>query len=314
MSKRWLLTAVLLFAASVTTRAEFDWVSKYAGDFLSGQANARLLALGGVGVAVPEGPAGVHANPALLARNTRQGVSLMHADRFGGEVMMDYLAYVHPTQEGRALGFGLIRQGVDDIPVTYWEQIGEIRRPRVTEMTSASEYAFQVGYGTESRYGQIGAVAKLLYKRLYENNAYGLGIDVGYARDFGRLTVGAQARDVLSTILAWDTGRTETIAPAARIGAAYTIIMQRQNTELMPVVELQARGESLDDDDALALHAGLEVRISKVVMARVGYDDERLAYGAGLRVGPAAVDYAFVGHSDLGNTHRVSIAWFWGQI
>ncbi len=306
----------LLVVFAFSAHAEFDFGAKYAGDFMSGQSNARLLALGGVGAALAEGPSAVLGNPALLFTDRPHRLSLMHADRFESAVKMDHIAYTRREGEDRMLGFGLIRQGVDDIPVTQLTDptrpIGSDNRVRVLEQTSASEYAFQFAYGMQRSYGHIGATAKLLYKRLYTSDAFGLGFDIGYAKRFGGLTLGAQVRDVTTSILAWDTGRQEAIVPTARLGMAYHIAAPRLNADITPVVELRMRTESLGDPDFATFHAGLEYMIQKVVAARVGVDDRRLTYGAGLRIGVLQVDYAFVGHDDLGATHRVSLGYAWG--
>ncbi len=309
---------LLLLALSASAQAEFDWQAKYAGDFLTGQSNARLLGMGGVGVAAANGPSAVFANPARIFPSRTRSVSLMHADRFSGVVKVDHASMVELWGAEQAIGFGIIRQGIDDIPVTELQNPalppGADNRPRIIDHASASDYAFQLSYATMRPYGQVGATAKLIYRHLYENNAFGLGIDIGYSRSFGNLTVGAQLRDALSTILVWDTGRQEGIVPTARIGAAYQMYFERQHTGLMPVVEMQMRGESIDDPDFVAMHAGLEAVFSGLVAARVGVDDKRLTYGAGILIGPVNLDYAFVGHDDLGNTHRVSIVVHWGAI
>jgi len=303
--------------SGTTARAEFDWQAKYAGDFISGQSSARLLALGGAGVAIANGPSAVLANPALMGTSTRNALSLMHADRFESAVKVDHAAYVRNAGDGRTLGFGIVRQGVDDIYVTALrdpsQPIGPQNRPYAATSTSASQYAFQFAYASQRPYGLVGGSAKLLYERLYTTDAVGLGIDLGYARSFGDLMLGAQLRDAVTTLVAWEGGRQEAIKPSLRIGGAYSIALERMNARVMPVVELETRTEALGTEDAFAWHGGLEYTIRNTVSARVGYDDGRLTYGAGLEIGPVAVQYAFVGHDDLGATHRISLACRWGR-
>jgi len=305
-------------AFSFPAYAEFDWSAKYAGDYISGQSSARLLALGGTGVAIASGPSAVLANPSLLAIDRYQAVSLMHADRFESAVKVDHFSYVRRLPEDRFVGFGMVRQGVDDIPITKLkypgQPLGNDNRVISDESTSASEYAFYLSMAQEKEIGRLGASAKLLYKNLYDSYALGLGIDIGYSRSFGNLSVGAQLRDAITTLLVWDTGLKEGISPVLRAGAAYNIVIERMQTQIMPVVELQLRTESFGEDDMLAVHAGFEYRIREVVSARIGVDDKRLSYGAGLNLGKVSLNYAFVGHDDLGATHRVSVALLWGAI
>lgn len=307
--------------------AEFDFDSRYAGDYLTGQSNARLLALGGAGVAIAFGPDAVLANPARLANPYYHSVSLMHADRFESAVKVDHANYVRALPDGRYMGFGLVRQGVDDIAITRLrdpsQDIGNDNRVIKVGSTSASEYAFLLSYAGQRSWGHIGGTAKLLYKHLDDHNGYGLGVDLGYARSFGNLHVGGQLRDAIVSVLTWDTGRQEVIYPTLRAGAAYEFDWERMYSTLMPVLEIQVRGESLGNADVLALHAGFEYRIRGIVAARIGYDSSRqpelsdfsgsgLTYGAGLHIGGVALDYAFIGHEDLGATHRVSVGIQWG--
>ncbi|HEB84317.1 MAG TPA: hypothetical protein ENI92_04870 [Bacteroidetes bacterium] len=318
MRPRLPLLALLLLLSSLPAHAEFDWGARYAGDFLTGQSSARLLALGGAGVAIANGPAAVLANPALLAPSRRQALSLMHADRFTGAVKVDHAAYVRRArQEGGALGVGLVRQGVDDIPITRLRDpsrpIGPDNRVISEESGSASEYALFFAYAMEKPYGRIGASAKLIGKRLYTSNALGLGFDIGYARSFGRLTLAGQLRDALTTVLAWNTGRQEGIAPTARLGAALDLPLERLKARVVPVVEMEIRLESAGNEEFTALHAGLEYTIQDRVSVRIGTDDGRMTYGAGLALGDLALHYAFVGHDDLGETHRISLAYRWGR-
>ncbi|MDP8207496.1 MAG: hypothetical protein P9L92_12585 [Candidatus Electryonea clarkiae] len=311
------LTAACFTVIPLTANAEFDWGAKYAGDFISGQSNARLLAMGGVGVAIAEGPSAILANPALIFADRANSVSLMHADRFESLVKVDHASYVLNSFDGRAMGLGMIRQGVDNIPVTQLENpslpIRHDNRVRILEQTSASEYAFQFAYALDKPYGRIGASAKLLYKRLYDQDGLGLGIDVGYARRFGGLTLGAQLRDALTTVIVWETGRQEGIIPTADVGAAYLIEAPRLKADILFVSEARFRTEAIDDPDFASYHGGIEYCIQKVASARVGVDDRRLTYGAGLNLGPAALDYAFIGHSELGATHRISLGYRWGK-
>ena len=310
-----ILTSILLVITG-TAHAEWDFDSKYAGDFISGQNNARLLGLGGAGVAISSGPSAVMANPSRIAINRSHAVSLMHIDRFESAVKLDHAAYVRTMDKNRTLGFGLVRQGVDDIPVTRLrdpsQDIGLDNRVIRTGSTAASEYAFFLSHAQQRSWGNIGASAKLLYKRLDETNGYGLGIDVGWSDRFGPLTAGVQLRDAIVTVLTWDTGRQEVIYPTLRAGAAYEFEWERMYSTIMPVVEMQIRGESIGDDEVMAIHAGLEYRVREIVAARIGFDDGRLAYGAGLNIGSIALDYAFIGHADLGATHRVSVGVMWG--
>ena len=316
-----LLAFALLGLGSGAARAEFDFDAKYAGDYISGQSSARLLALGGAGAAIATGPASVLGNAALMHHDPGQSLSLMHADRFESAVKVDYASYIRRTSESSAIGFGLVRRGVDDIPVTSLrdrsQPIDPQNRPYIANWTSASEYAFLLALSSERSWGSIGWSAKLLYKRLDTRDGFGLGMDLGYAKQWGGLIVGAQLRDAITSVIAWERGRQESIKPTLRAGTAYLLPWDRMNAVLMPVAEVEVRSEALGTKDAVAFRGGLEYTIRKIVSARIGieqitYDQVELTYGAGASIGPVVLDYAFVGHEDLGATHRISLGYRWG--
>lgn len=315
-SHRFLIACLLILAVATPLRAEFDWGAKYTGEYMSGQSSARLLALGGTGVAYATGPSALLANPARLYQDRAQGLSLMHADRFESAVRVDHAAWVRALPGNTAFGLGMVRQGVDGIPITQLRDpslpLGPGNRVIAVDAASASEYAFLASYARPAAFADLGATAKLLYKKFYENSAWGLGVDVGASHQFGNLGLGLQIRDALSSLLVWDTGRTEGIVPTVRAGAAYNLPLDRLQARAIPVVEVVLRTESWGNDDAVALLAGFEYSIRDVVSARIGLDENRLTYGAGLKLGPVQVDYAFIGHEDLGATHRISLVAFWG--
>ncbi|MFH0882600.1 MAG: hypothetical protein V2A56_06415 [bacterium] len=314
-----LIVTVLFLFVTASAHGEFDWGSKYAGDYLSGQSNARLLALGGTGVSFAEGTAALLANPARLPARSSQSLSLMHADRFSSAVKVDYASWVSTRRDGTAFGLGLVRQGVDGILLSETLRdpnlpLGPNNLPQITGSASAAEYAFLLGYSKPAFHGfQAGGSAKLLYKHLADNHALGLGVDVGVAHQWGPLLLGAQLRDAFSTLLVWDTGRQETIVPTLRVGAALDLPLERLQARAMPVVEFSARTETWGNADFLAVKAGFEYSIRNVVSGRIGIDENRLTYGAGLNLFPFVLDYAYIGHEDLGATHRISLQVFWGS-
>jgi hypothetical protein len=311
-----ILTAILILFPVHPAHAELDWGAKYAGEYMSGQSSARLLALGGSGVAIASGPSAILANPALLTSSSRRVVSLMHSDRFESAVTVDHINYVQAIEGGASVGLGLIRQGVDDIPVTRLRDpslpIGPGNRVIAVESTTAAEYALMFAYSRSTRFGLAGATAKVLHKSLHDNSAWGLGVDIGYAKKIGSFVVGTQIRDALSSLLIWDTGRTEGVVPSIRLGGAANLQLERLQARFTPVLEVVGRTESWGNDDFLSLRAGVEYSIRNVVSARIGLDEDRLTYGAGLTLGPVDLSYAFIGHEDLGATHRISVQIFWG--
>lgn len=181
------------------------------------------------------------------------------------------------------------------------------------DFKTAADYAFLFGYAFNHPLGRVGLTTKLLYRDLAEEYGVGLGLDLGYTRSFNNLHLGLQVRNVLASLVAYSTGNQEAMLSNVRLGGAYEFHADRLMAVVVPVLELELRGESLDDPDAAAVHGGLEYRIRETVSARIGYDENRLTYGAGIALPMLNIDYAFAGHDDLGATHRISVEIRWGR-
>ena len=99
---------------------------------------------------------------------------------------------------------------------------------------------------------------------------------------------------------------------------AYPIRVSKWN--VLPVLDVDVDFENLGSAAQVALgrvgfdfRTGLEVGFRERIAVRVGADRGRLTAGAGLRFSVVGVDYGFSNHSDLGNSHRVSLTFSWHQ-
>lgn len=237
------LMAGLVVALLATTQdAHAD---KYAGEFMADGGGARALGMGSAFVAVADDASATFWNPAgLLSVESRQ-VLAMHSERFGDLVDRDFASYVHPLTprngERAALGFTIIRLGVDDIAFTEHltpildtnndgtvddVELLEIVRPDIQSqirLESDQEWAFLGTYARDMGDWQLGLNAKFIVQSVGDYSAWGLGLDLGVLRrDWWRsLDVGLKLQDATSTYLSWSTGRNETIAPVVVPGVAY---------------------------------------------------------------------------------------------
>lgn len=128
------------------------------------------------------------------------------------------------------------------------------------------------------------------------------------------LRIGANLQDATTTILAWNTGRKELIVPTLKIGAAMPLSVGFLNGTLLPAVDADIRFEGRETAAQLSggpasmdFRAGFEYLYKEALALRAGSDTGHFAAGVGLRLPKLEVDYAFMSHSDLKNTHRVSL-------
>src|SRR5262249_40893470 len=112
----------LLFALAAAAAAAPAQATKYAGEFLKVPVGARAIGIGGAFVAVDDDATAPYWNPAGLIYLPYKEVLPQHSEQFGSLVNHDYLGGVlplgGPQGHQQALGVGIIRLAVDDIPVT----------------------------------------------------------------------------------------------------------------------------------------------------------------------------------------------------
>src|SRR5262245_1687905 len=114
---RALLSFSILLAGAAPAPA-----TKYAGEFLKVPVGARAIGMGSAFVGVSDDATAPFWNPAGLIYLPYKEVLPQHSEQFGSLINHDYLGGVFPLGGTRghqhALGVGLIRLAVDDIPVT----------------------------------------------------------------------------------------------------------------------------------------------------------------------------------------------------
>jgi hypothetical protein len=306
-------------------------VAKYAGEFMSTGVGARALGMGGAYVAGSGDATYGYWNPAGLARLTYPDLAAMHSERFAGVVNYDYASLAVPFRKTEGLAFSVIRLGVDDIPfsaiprpdlredTTFTDESGNlhVNRPYIDHYVSDAEYAFYLSYGKQhNRKMAFGANAKFVHKGVGDNSAWGIGFDIGALwNPWHQLKVGANIQDVTTTLLAWDTGTTELISPTFKAGVSYPFMLPFIKSRLLVAGDVDTRFEGREF--ASQLHVGLvsmdfrlgaELNFRNIIALRLGRDD--LGYftaGAGLILPRLNIDYAFMNHTDLKETHRVSL-------
>jgi len=305
-------------------------IGKYAGEFLALGVGARPLGLGGAYAALASDVSAGYWNPAGLARIDYPELMLMHAEHFGSLVNHDYGAVAFPVGTSTSLGISLIRLGVDDIPdtrnagidasgnVTFDpNQFSRVDPSRVSYFSSADWALFFTYARRHSENLTYGANLKLIRRELGDNNATGVGFDVGIQYSpLERLMLGANLQDVTTTLVAWNSGRNDLISPTLKTGAAYTV--DALGGRFTPVLDFDVMFENRRSSATFSLgpvsfdvQGGLEYAFRDLIAVRVGYSDvQQLTLGAGLSLPKLTVDYSFAkfdATDQLGNTHRISV-------
>jgi len=319
------LFSLVLISAPVKSQV-FD---KYAGEFLAGGVGARYLGMGNSAVSFVSDPFAVYWNPAGISGRNHSEIAFMHQERFSGIVKMDFLAFTYPVSDHETAGFGILRNGVDDIPDTRegwknWDQVYN-RPPSGYEpgFFNAAEYAVYASYASASWFSfPVGLNVKGIY-RSYGSvaSAWGIGVDAGTIHQnlFGidRLSAGLTAHDLTSTLITWDNGTTELISPSVESGLSWTADFL-YGTFLVTggmINRFEDRRETARFNIGPVsgdFKAGLEYAYNGKIAVRGGMNElNRVNFGAGFKLNSLWIDYAFEsfsGQNDLGNSHRVSVS------
>lgn len=272
-------------------------------EFLSLDADARPVALGGAYSALASDANALLYNPGGLAHVTRSEAAFMHNQYFEG-VTQEYAALAHRR------GFGAMMN---------YLSFGDIPKTTISNRTGAGlgsftiqDMAFSGGYGRLVAPG-LGAGAALKYVRSSIENvsAEGLAFDAGAlyaAPDWPGLRLSGVVRNLGPQIRYQREGQNMPLE--LRGGAAYTARPSGQETTLAVDV-VKPRGHDVE------VAAGLESVLLDRMPLRLGYDMRNeaglgLTAGFGWRARDFSVDYAFVTFGELGNAHRVSARVRWG--
>lgn len=310
------------------TIAGAQTIAKYAGEFMAIGVGGRALGLGGAHVALANDATAGYWNPAALARiNYPEGI-IMHDERFGSLINYDFAAVAIPFGPDASLALSVLRLGVDGIPDTrnawldnnsngIFDSADRLDYDKISYF-NATDWALYFTYAKRSPTGfMYGANIKIIRRSLADQSASGIGFDIGALYSpIQDLSLGVNAQDITTTLVAWSTGRNELVSPTLKIGAACGI--NALGGRFTPVLDVDVRFENRRFSSIANLgpvsfdqHAGLEFDYKKTLALRVGYNDvKQLTLGAGLHLRMLDVDYSFAkfaADETLGNTHRISL-------
>lgn len=316
MLRKFILLILVLFLAYIPV-----YGTKYAGEFLNLGVGGRALALGSAFVAISDDATAVYWNPAGLSKITSQELLFMHAETFGSLLNHDFIGWAIPMQnrfENYTFGVSLWRLGGGDIKVTELPDpnnpISSANRPYVKKEAGHADYLLTFSFAKKnSSRLSFGGNAKLIYRHIVDNSAFGMGIDLGLLfSPTGYLSIGANLKDAVSTLLSYNNGTKETISPSLRTGFSlhkgYGDFFFLFTTE----AELNFEGRKYSaqywqGDISADMHYGWEVVYLERVSARLGFDRGNFTAGGGIVFNRFSVDLAFLDHEELDNSYRVSL-------
>lgn len=290
--------------------------TRYSGDpFLLG-AGARSLGLGSAFVAISDDATAVYWNPAGLVHIDRREVQVQHAEQFGGSVNHDVFTLAGPSRFG-GLGVGLLRLGVDGIPLTALEDpgrpLGPDNRPVVSQVVGATDYSLYLAYGRRVLPNlMVGTSLKLIWRDLSAGSGSGFGLDIGvHYRPRPILTLGLVVRNLSRTKITFDSGATDRIPPSLLIGLSATKRLPAVRGRLTLSLSAHLGEEKSGLEGVEGFQGGLEYVFKDRLAFRLGAEGDHLTAGTGLRLADRfALDLAFLENGRLDNTFRISASFY----
>ncbi|RMH71069.1 MAG: tetratricopeptide repeat protein [Gemmatimonadetes bacterium] len=311
--KHFMQVLSLFCALSLAVPAFASEINASAGEsgakFLKIPVGARASGMGEAFSALATGGEATYWNPAGLAFHTSSSVTLSHYEWFQ-DIRYDYLGFSHPLSRNMHVGFfggGLYTAGIEGRGATYNSPINEF---------SAGDYV--LGATLAQKLGNmvaIGVTIKGIYQSIDEYSATGFAADVGLTYRPARHLKLALTAQHLGPEMKFEA-ESQALPMTIRAGAAYEML----NQNLLLAADME-----IPNDNNVRIYGGMEFWIQHMIALRAGYkyktegtdalgDDTGYTAGAGFRVGTIHLDYAFVPYGNLGETHRFSLAFHFGNV
>lgn len=297
---------------------------KYAGEFISSGTEARSLSLGNIVLTSFNSSSASYFNPAYLPLMENNNVQLSHSERFEGLVRQEFASF-KTKMNGHDIGFSLIWMGIDNIAITKLQNENEAvsvdNRIIPDRYVNDNEFALFASLGKNFTKDILwGVNVKLLYKTFEEESAFGFGTDISglYFID-PNIVLGMKVQDITTSTLFWTTGLTEIVRPSILFNAEYNNHIEYFLLDYKFLAGTKIRTENYAENSFASLgvmdfvlSTGLELKFKKIFI-RGGYNtDNTWSAGSGLEYKNITLDYAFKpDFEDLGNTHKVSLAYSW---
>ena len=187
--------------------------SKYSNEFMNIGVDAASISMSGAVTSSINDVNSGYWNPAGLTAVEQGEISLMHSNYFANIANYNYIAYANPIDSQSAIGFSMIRFGVDDILDTTQliDDQGNINYDRIN-LFSAVDYGFIISYARKMLTKEIsyGINTKVIRRIIGDfATSWGFGLDIGIQlKTSNDWRFGLMARDISTTYNSWSINET----------------------------------------------------------------------------------------------------------
>jgi len=288
--------------------------AKYAGEPFSLGVGAGPLGMGGAVIAGPFNATSPYWNPAGMALMRGRQLQTMHAETFGSLLNHDYIGFA--SNNGKRTGlnsYGAYFYYLGGGGIKITERDADSLWPYV--LREDNHFDLMLGGSLAGRLNEnlaYGLTAKLIYRDIAVETAYGLGLDAGVTyRVDSIITVALVITDLTSSFLAYSNDNTETIYPAVKPGvslnwAANDVSILASGQSIIRFEGRRLNAELWQGNISADFQAGLQISYRKTAFGRMGYDQGRFTAGLGAAFDRYLIDLAYLHHADLDETFRLS--------
>ena len=201
--KTYLVSLFILGATIVCAQT----TRKYSNEFMNIGVDAAALGMSNAVIATTNDVNSGYWNPAGLVHLEDNQIALMHSSYFANIANYNYIAYAKPLDDRSAIGFSIIRFGVDDILDTTQliDEQGNVNYDNIN-LFSAADYGFTFSYARKLPIEGLnyGINAKVIRRVIGDfASSWGFGFDLGVQFERNDWKFGVMVRDITTTFNAW---------------------------------------------------------------------------------------------------------------
>jgi len=290
---RKILAATIILLLSTGVFAQNDGSANTGLSFLKLGVGARSIAMGDAFSSVADDGTAVIYNPARLNSGLNNNVTIMY-----NSAMQDLTNNYIGTKvkfNKLGIGFGLLKTSVSDIEVRTipGAPIDKFDAQNISmNLALCYELYKNLTFGVSS---------KLIYEKIYIEEASGVGFDIGTNFIKDDLSVSFVLSNLGSINALKETA--SKLPTAVRFGGAYNF--RKNNLNFILALD----GYKVLDGGKFHINSGAEIAYKDLLFIRLGYqtayDNKGFTSGLGLKYKGILLDYAFIPYSDSfgsGNT------------
>jgi len=267
--------------------------------FLSFGSGARAFALGGAYTGIAEDVTASYYNSGALGILQRKEFIASYSVLWENS-NYSFIGYALPRLDKGTIGINLVR-------LYSGSAEGRDVYNMPTNNFDSSKIALSCGYGRQfARDLYMGINGKILNSTLQSSNLNFFAFDLGvYYKPSSRLSAGVNFQNLIGLAM----GDTDDKLPVnLKFGAGYKIF----DDKMLVACDVEKRGS---DSGAMidGYSVGVESAFFRMLTLRLGKNNRELTTGFGIVYRAYGFDYALAMNDYLGASHRLSLAWKFGE-